>query len=181
VSASSPSTRSWHAVALVLGTAGVIAQPNLTFAAEPTWPAPAEVCAGATALLPSYLGCVARPAAPWVPPVEARLGLASYYANRFHGRRTASGARYDRTQLTAAHRSLPFGTLVRVTNPHNRRSVVVRINDRGPYIRGRELDLSREAARVLGVLTRGVARVAWEIIPSPGAGSVSGGTVAAAP
>jgi rare lipoprotein A len=179
VSASSSKRRSWHAAALVLGTAGVIASPSPVLA-EQALPARAELCAAAW-LLPGYIGCAARLAAPLVPPPPPRLGVVSYYANRFHGRRTASGARYDRTQLTAAHRTLPFGTLVRVTNPHNQRSVVVRINDRGPYIRGRELDLSREAARVLGVLSRGIARVAWEILPSPGAGSGTGGTVAAAP
>lgn len=70
---------------------------------------------------------------------------ASYYANRFHGRRTASGRRYDKDKLTAAHKSLPFGTFVRVTNEANGKSVVVEITDRGPFVRGREIDLSRKA------------------------------------
>lgn len=70
---------------------------------------------------------------------------ASYYADKFHGRRTASGRVYDKTKLTAAHKSLPFGTKVRVTNEANGKSVVVEITDRGPFVRGREIDLSRKA------------------------------------
>lgn len=70
---------------------------------------------------------------------------ASYYADRFHGRRTASGRVYDKTKLTAAHKSLPFGTKVRVTNEANGKSVIVEITDRGPFVRGREIDLSRKA------------------------------------
>jgi len=70
---------------------------------------------------------------------------ASYYADKFHGRRTASGRLYNKTKLTAAHKSLPFGTVVRVTNEDNGKSVVVEITDRGPFVRGREIDLSRKA------------------------------------
>jgi rare lipoprotein A len=70
---------------------------------------------------------------------------ASYYADKFHGRRTASGRLYNKTKLTAAHKSLSFGTIVRVTNEANGKSVVVEINDRGPFVRGREIDLSRKA------------------------------------
>ncbi|WP_395060998.1 septal ring lytic transglycosylase RlpA family protein [Flavobacterium sp.] len=70
---------------------------------------------------------------------------ASYYADKFHGRRTASGKKYDKTKLTAAHKSLPFGTIVRVTNESNGKSVIVEITDRGPFVRGREIDLSRKA------------------------------------
>jgi rare lipoprotein A len=70
---------------------------------------------------------------------------ASYYADKFHGRRTASGRLYNKTKLTAAHKSLPFGTIVRVTNEANGKSVVVEITDRGPFVRGREIDLSRKA------------------------------------
>jgi rare lipoprotein A len=89
-------------------------------------------------------------------------GVASYYARSLHGRRTASGERYDHGALTAAHRSLPFGTLVRVVNERNGRAVVVRVNDRGPFVRGRALDLSGAAARRLGV--GGTARVQYEIL-----------------
>ncbi len=70
---------------------------------------------------------------------------ASYYADRFHGRRTASGRVYDKNKLTAAHKSLPFGTKIRVTNLANGKSVIVEVIDRGPFVRGREIDLSRKA------------------------------------
>lgn len=74
-----------------------------------------------------------------------KSGVASYYANKFNGKRTASGERFSNNKLTAAHRKLPFGTKVRVTNLRNGRKVVVKINDRGPHHRGREIDLSRKA------------------------------------
>jgi rare lipoprotein A (peptidoglycan hydrolase) len=86
-------------------------------------------------------------------------GVASFYGGRFHGRPTASGVRFDSNAMTAAHRSLPFGTRVRVTHLGNGRSVEVRINDRGPYVGGRIIDLSRGAAGVLGMHGQGVARV----------------------
>jgi len=90
------------------------------------------------------------------------VGLASHYARRFEGRRTASGEPYDERELTGAHRTLPFGTRVRVTNLDNHRSVVVRINDRGPFRKGRIIDLSRRAAHDLGFLREGMARVRLE-------------------
>lgn len=86
-------------------------------------------------------------------------GEASYYGARHHGKRTASGERFDQNALTAAHRTLPFGTRVKVTNLNNERSVVVRINDRGPHVRGRLIDLSRRAAEALDMLRSGVAPV----------------------
>ena len=89
----------------------------------------------------------------------ATTGRASWYGPGFAGRSTASGDRFDPKALTAAHRNLPFGTPVRVTNLHNGRSVVVTINDRGPYVKGRVLDVSLGAARALGMLRRGVASV----------------------
>ncbi len=85
--------------------------------------------------------------------------MASYYGRQFHGRRTASGERYDMKAMTAAHRSLAFGTVVQVTHLKNGKSVKVRINDRGPFIRGRIIDLSHAAARRLGMLAEGVAKV----------------------
>lgn len=91
-------------------------------------------------------------------------GLASWYGPGFHGARTASGEAFNQHDLTAAHRSLPFGTQVRVTNLNNGRSVVVRINDRGPFSGGRILDLSKGAARVLGVLGSGVAPVRLDVL-----------------
>jgi len=83
----------------------------------------------------------------------------SWYGPRFHGKFTANGEVYDQMALTAAHKSLSFGTLLKITNPKNGKSVIVRINDRGPYIEGRELDLSKGAAIELGILEKGVARV----------------------
>jgi rare lipoprotein A len=84
---------------------------------------------------------------------------ASWYGPKFHGKFTANGEVYDQMALTAAHKSLSFGTLLKITNPKNGKSVIVRINDRGPYIEGRELDLSKGAAIELGMLEKGVARV----------------------
>ena len=87
-------------------------------------------------------------------------GTASWYGRPYHGRRTSSGERYNMNALTAAHKSLPFGTMVRVVNLDNDRSVVVRINDRGPFVKGRVIDLSRKAASSLGMEGAGTARVA---------------------
>ncbi|MCY1284397.1 Endolytic peptidoglycan transglycosylase RlpA [compost metagenome] len=89
-------------------------------------------------------------------------GKASYYGARHHGKRTASGERFNQNALTAAHRTLPFGTRVRVTNLRNDRTVVVRINDRGPYGRGRIIDVSHKAAEVLGMIRSGVVPVRVE-------------------
>jgi rare lipoprotein A len=99
---------------------------------------------------------------PVVTPLGT--GTASYYGRKFHGRRTASGETFDMGAMTAAHRTLPFGSLVRVTNPANGRSVTVRINDRGPFSRGRVIDVSRAAAEELGLIARGHAPVALELI-----------------
>jgi len=84
---------------------------------------------------------------------------SSWYGPKFHGKFTANGEVYDQMALTAAHKHLSFGTLLKITNPKNGKSVIVRINDRGPYIEGRELDLSKGAAIELGILEKGVARV----------------------
>lgn len=92
------------------------------------------------------------------------LGEASYYASKFNGRRMASGEIYDESQLTAAHRTLAFGTRVRVTNISNGRSVIVTIKDRGPSPRNRIIDLSERAARDLGFLREGIARVRVEVV-----------------
>ncbi len=94
----------------------------------------------------------------------ARTGVASYYAASLHGNRTANGERYNHGALTAAHRSLPFGTLLRVISTHNDRRVLVRVNDRGPFIRGRQLDLSGAAADRLAMRARGTHRVRYEIV-----------------
>ena len=96
------------------------------------------------------------------PSARVHTGLASWYGTRWQGRRTASGARYDRHQLTAAHRTAPFGTQALVTNLANGRVVRVRITDRGPHTRKRILDLSYAAARQLAMLQTGTARVQVE-------------------
>ncbi|RKT25798.1 rare lipoprotein A [Paraburkholderia sp. RAU2J] len=91
-----------------------------------------------------------------------QTGRASWYGRFFHGRRTANGERYDMHALTAAHRTLPLGSYVRVTNPATSRSVIVRINDRGPYARGRVIDLSAAAAAALDMRHAGTASVRIE-------------------
>jgi len=110
------------------------------------------------------IGCAGT--RPPVTPMEreVEVGFASYYASRFHGARTASGARYDEEAMTAAHRTLPFGTRVRVTNLTNGRSVVVTITDRGPFAPGRVIDVSRSAARKLDFVRAGTARVRIRIL-----------------
>lgn len=102
--------------------------------------------------------------APDPPPLAAMVGMASYYGAEHHGQRTASGERYDMKDFTAAHPTLPFGTRVRVTELAGGRSVVVRINDRGPFKRGRIIDVSRRAAAQLGMLGPGTARVRLEVL-----------------
>jgi rare lipoprotein A len=102
--------------------------------------------------------------APAAAPAAGMEGLAAYYSNRLDGRKTASGQVFDQTKLTAAHPTLPFGTMVKVTNTKNSRSVVVRINDRGPTHAGRVIDLSRAAASKLGMLRSGLAPVKLEVV-----------------
>lgn len=90
---------------------------------------------------------------------EVFRGHASYYGNKFHGRNTSSGEPYDKDDYTAAHRTLPFGTRLLVKNIHNNKTVIVRVNDRGPFVRGRILDISRAAAEELDMLSSGVIEV----------------------
>lgn len=90
---------------------------------------------------------------------ELEQGKASFYAKRFAGRKTASGERLHNDSLTCAHRSYPFGTLLKVMNPANGRSVIVRVTDRGPFVRGRIIDLSWRAAKELDIISKGVAMV----------------------
>ena len=85
--------------------------------------------------------------------------IASWYGPRFHGKLTANGEIFDQSALTAASKTLKFGTLLKIINPKNQKSVIVRINDRGPYIAGRQLDLSKGAAQALGMVKRGVIKV----------------------
>lgn len=97
---------------------------------------------------------------------NALEGYASFYADEFHGRKTANGETYDMNALTAAHRSLPFGTMVRVKNTNNGKNVVVRINDRGPFKDNRIIDLSLAAAKQIGLIGPGTALVELEILGS---------------
>lgn len=105
---------------------------------------------------------VSKDAEPNLAPVElSDIGImtASWYGPRFHGKTTANGEVYNQAALTAAHKSLPFGTLLQITNLRNGKSTIVRINDRGPYVEGRDLDLSKGTAKSLGILHKGVVRV----------------------
>jgi rare lipoprotein A len=104
-----------------------------------------------------------RPAAPEAIR-ESKPGKASYYGKWHHGRKTASGERFNKNEMTAAHRTLPMGTLVRVTNTKNDRSVIVRINDRGPYRKGRVIDVSHAAATQLGMVRGGIVPVRLEVV-----------------
>jgi rare lipoprotein A (peptidoglycan hydrolase) len=96
------------------------------------------------------------------------IGKASWYGTQFHGRLTANGEIYNMHTLTAAHKSLPFDTLVKVTNLDSGESVIVRINDRGPYVQGRNIDLSYEAAKHIGLVGTGVGNVKMEILLAKG-------------
>lgn len=96
--------------------------------------------------------------------LEKEHGVASYYGKRFHGRQTASGELFDKDKMTAAHRSLPFGTVVKVTREDNGNFVYVRINDRGPFSRNRLIDLSRGAAEKLGIIRKGHQQVVVEVM-----------------
>jgi len=112
------------------------------------------------------LGTARFAIAPYaLPPKEPALvfvkkARASYYGKGFHGKLTASGTKFNANAMTAAHRELPFGTVLKVVNPLNKKWVFVTITDRGPFVKSRELDLSHAAAKKLGILTAGVATVA---------------------
>ncbi len=114
-------------------------------------------------VLVSLVGCGSGPKSQKrsadTPMAYTATGIASYYGRKFHGRRTANGERFDMHAMTAAHPSLPFGTRVRVTRLSTGRQVTVRINDRGPFVKGRIIDLSYAAAKQLGMLADGLTRV----------------------
>jgi rare lipoprotein A len=113
-------------------------------------------------------GCGGGPPAETDPtavgPGWVQEGIASYYAHKFHGRTTASGETYDMMAMTAAHRTLPFGTRVRVVNKENGKAVVVRINDRGPFVEGRVIDVSFRAAEDLDMIQAGLVRCRVEVL-----------------
>lgn len=157
------------AAAVVLGLGGALAPGH----AEDTAPVVTAATPAADPGLPQFQP--SDDAAKLVPDSDADTasddgdwqpvgkGIASWYGRGFAGHRTASGERFDPSELTAAHRTLPFGTRVRVTDAAGD-SVVVRINDRGPYARGRVIDLSRAAARKLGITRAGSGRVTLSVL-----------------
>ncbi|HZP16818.1 MAG TPA: septal ring lytic transglycosylase RlpA family protein [Terriglobales bacterium] len=104
---------------------------------------------------------------PDAKPLLVETGIASWYGAPYHNRRGSNGEIYDMHQMTAAHRTLPLGSLVRVTNPANQASVIVRITDRGPFIEGRIVDLSQAAAKQIGLLQKGTAEVKLEVLKTP--------------
>lgn len=124
------------------------------------------------AYLVSSLFCSVAPryhggAEPWTrtgPPAEVEEGIASYYGAEYHGKPTASGEIFDMYKVSAAHQLLPLGTIVQVTNLENNRSLRVRINDRGPFIKGRIIDVSYAAAVELGFVIQGIVRVRVQVI-----------------
>lgn len=127
------------------------------------------------ALLPGMLSAEgSRVEQPLSPPIAlarrtptTEAGIASFYHDKYHGRPTASGEVFDTRKLSAAHRTLPFGTLVKVTRAGSDQSVIVRINDRGPFIAGRVIDLSRAAARELQMERAGLINVTVEVLSAP--------------
>jgi rare lipoprotein A len=125
------------------------------------------VCVGVATTI---FGCSAQRApqnrysSPAPVPPPSRLEVASWYGPGFVGHLTSDGETFNPNALTAASKTLPIGSRVRVTNPDNGRSVIVRINDRGPYVRGRSLDLSRSAARQIGLTNKGVCRVRVSVV-----------------
>jgi rare lipoprotein A len=138
----------------------------------------------AAAICATLAGCAARslarppatPASP-APPFSQGTsleGVASWYGPGFHGHRTSSGAVYDQEDLTAASLLFPLGTHLLVTNLANNRSVEVTINDHGPYVQGRQIDLSHKAARLLGVIGPGTARVRMDVLATPAGGPAIG-------
>lgn len=133
---------------------------------------PVAALKGRTAVAASLLSLALLLAFPLSGMAEVKrghpeTGIASFYHDRFQGRKTASGERFDQNDYSAAHKTLAFGTVVRVTRADSGKSVVVTINDRGPFKAGRVIDLSRQAARDLGMIDQGLVRVKVEVISLP--------------
>ena len=120
-----------------------------------------------TAVIVAILISLPMSASARVKQGYTQKGVASYYHDSLHGRKTASGEVYNKRILSAAHKSLPLGTKVRVTKASSGKSIVVKINDRGPFVKGRIIDLSRRAARRLGIIGSGVAKVEVEVLSVP--------------
>ncbi len=138
---------------------------SLSSVAQTSAPASKPITAAAPVVVPAAVSATAVTSPPsTVSGNDQMQGTAAYYSNRFNGRRTASGQRFNNSAMTAAHKTLPFGTRVKITNVKNKRSVVVRINDRGPSTPGRVFDLTRAAASKLGYVRTGMAEVTAEIV-----------------
>lgn len=158
--------------------AGAPASQTPQASKSPACPCPFDILVAQMASRPLGPAAVTGDPTPWVlsflsepPPGEKgprRIfrGIASWYGPRFQGRLTASGETYNMYRHTAAHRTFPFGTMIRVTNLRNGRHTVVRINDRGPYVKGREVDLSYRAAQDLQMVKTGIVPVRLEILPA---------------
>ena len=111
-----------------------------------------------------FSSCASTHHVDYTPTQRVNYIVASWYGKQFNGKLTASGKRFNMYAMTCAHKTLKFGTKLRVTNPDNNKSVIVTVNDRGPFIRGRDLDLSYGAAKKIGIVRKGVARVKMEHI-----------------
>ncbi|MBV9622866.1 MAG: septal ring lytic transglycosylase RlpA family protein [Acidobacteria bacterium] len=131
----------------------------------PAAPTEATVAAKTSTRLPEPGAAVEVP----IPaqPLLVETGVASWYGAPYHSRRSSDGKFYDMHAMTAAHRTLPLGTIVKVTNPQNGNSVVVRITDRGPFVKGRIIDLSQAAAKQLGMIQKGTTEVRVEVLETP--------------
>lgn len=149
-------------IALAIGVSAARAADNPAPAATPAaTPAPAAATP-APAAPPT--AAPTPPTTPAAAPAGSEAGLAAVYNHKLNGHKTASGERYDANRLTAAHKTLPFGTMVKVTNVKNQKTVTVRINDRGPTQAGRILDISTAAAQKLGIKPTAMAEVSAEVV-----------------
>ena len=162
-----------HAEEPTLPKRGIVSQRRLTTTQDGAWALRTALLLLTFLLLILGPACRRKPKYRVPPPIPAVLGAketgqASWYGHPYHGRRTSSGEIYDMDQMTAAHLRLPFGTWVRVTNLQNGLRTDVRVNDRGPFVKNRIIDLSREAARRIEMIGPGTARVQLEVIALPG-------------
>jgi rare lipoprotein A len=164
----------WCAVAATLSACGNAPKESGTLPSSSSWwswPSSSSPTAGSTAQSPGFYYKVGKPYAiggTWYYPKEDwnynETGIASWYGEQFHGRYTADGEVFDLNSLSAAHRTLPLPCVVRITNLENGRSIKLRVNDRGPYARGRIIDVSRRAAQLLGFEGVGTAKVRVQIV-----------------
>lgn len=157
----------WLYWILVLGAAGYI-QMNVSASADVSRTS-GDTLTSAVASVPSEETSGIQIMDP--PSLYDQVGVASWYGGRHNGRLTASGERFDESKLTAAHRSLPLATTARVTNLENGRTIEVKVNDRGPYVDGRVIDLSTRAAQELGMTKEGLALVRIEVMAGEAEGS----------